>query len=524
MLTKIVKYAAFAFLLLTPTKADDYNNYIMTSDEQQTMLDETNAKRALHENTPPVSWSNDLAIAAAKFAINYTCNGVLTHSDYPDYGENLAIGYSPEGAVDAWYNEISKWDWNNPQFSSSTGHFTQLIWNTTDEIGCAIKYCDAYWGSYIVCEYNPFGNEVWDMGDHVNKLKPVTSSVERTSSSTSTVSTKSSSLRAASNTANNEIVHSSTMATSKSYRSSIAGVGFSRTVETTSTTISKKFGVSSTAISSTTYVTVPTSDLTATFNSKSIKPVQSGGYANVTSSDGNNGSKTGATQRSSSISDHSLATKNVDTTSIISNNARATGSLSTDNSAAIYTIFTTNVPTSIVKETVTYVTYTEVTITSCIIKCQPSTVKNVFQTTTSVAGITGKYNNIGAAVARVQSTFASEGVTSTKVVKVFADVTETICSTCTEISSFSSNKTTEPEKTTAFVTTVTTSNTIQKTEVAMVSSTLMETASKDSKSASTSFSFVTTGSPLITAYEGAACQLKINTLTGFFLAILISLL
>ena len=41
-------------------------------------------------------------------------------------------------ATEKWYNEIAKFDFADKKFDSSTGHFTQVIWKESIEIGAAV--------------------------------------------------------------------------------------------------------------------------------------------------------------------------------------------------------------------------------------------------------------------------------------------------------------------------------------------------------------------------------------------------
>ncbi|ODV75202.1 PR-1-like protein [Cyberlindnera jadinii NRRL Y-1542] len=130
-----------------------------------------NDKRQLHVNTSDLLWDESLAQEAQFFADGYNCNGTLIHSDAKSqYGENLALGYDTISAIDAWYNEIDLYDYDNPVFSSDTGHFTQLVWKSSTLLGCGYKYCDSYFGQYTVCRYAISGNWADQFVDNVLPL------------------------------------------------------------------------------------------------------------------------------------------------------------------------------------------------------------------------------------------------------------------------------------------------------------------------------------------------------------------
>jgi hypothetical protein len=43
-----------------------------------------------------------------------------------------------------WYNEVSKYDWGSPGYSGITGHFTQVVWKASTELGFGkASYVDA---------------------------------------------------------------------------------------------------------------------------------------------------------------------------------------------------------------------------------------------------------------------------------------------------------------------------------------------------------------------------------------------
>ena len=48
-----------------------------------------------------------------------------------------------------WYNEVTNpgYNFSKPGFNSKTGHFAQIVWRGTTELGCGIS------GNYVVCHY-----------------------------------------------------------------------------------------------------------------------------------------------------------------------------------------------------------------------------------------------------------------------------------------------------------------------------------------------------------------------------------
>ena len=98
---------------------------------------------------------------------------VLQHSGNNKYGENLYYCWSSYGvcitgekASQSWYNEVDKYKFDNPGFSSTTGHFTQLVWKGSKEIGCGAA-CNNQNNCYITCNYFPPGNYLGQFGRNV---------------------------------------------------------------------------------------------------------------------------------------------------------------------------------------------------------------------------------------------------------------------------------------------------------------------------------------------------------------------
>jgi hypothetical protein len=47
--------------------------------------------------------------------------------------------------------QVNGYDYSNPVY----GHFTQIVWVATTELGCGVAQCSG--GAFYVCQYNPPG-------------------------------------------------------------------------------------------------------------------------------------------------------------------------------------------------------------------------------------------------------------------------------------------------------------------------------------------------------------------------------
>jgi uncharacterized protein YkwD len=143
----------------------------MTLAQQQETLSVHNQLRKKHA-APPLQWSNQLA----HYAANYASRCEFKHS-HGQYGENLAAGYpTATAAIKKWYSEIKDYSYQHARFSSNTGHFTQVVWKASTQLGCAIVTCNGKNGTpgnYLVCEYNPPGNVINEHYFENNVLKAV---------------------------------------------------------------------------------------------------------------------------------------------------------------------------------------------------------------------------------------------------------------------------------------------------------------------------------------------------------------
>ena len=129
---------------------------------ERDMLTAHNAIRA-QVGTAPLIWSSRLAARAQEWADNLHARRQFIHSHSP-YGENLfeivgkGASVSPKEVVDAWAAESRDYDHRSNRCRGVCGHYTQIVWSDTKEVGCAVARGEdrEVW----VCEYDPPGNWV----------------------------------------------------------------------------------------------------------------------------------------------------------------------------------------------------------------------------------------------------------------------------------------------------------------------------------------------------------------------------
>jgi len=119
----------------------------------------------------PLHWNAGLAAGAAEWGAEMAATDEFEHSptdpnDENPEGENLFAGtkghFSPEAMVEPWIAEKSVYkagifpDNSRTGDYEDVGHYTQLMWRNTGQVGCAVvpgKQLD-----YLVCRYSQAGN------------------------------------------------------------------------------------------------------------------------------------------------------------------------------------------------------------------------------------------------------------------------------------------------------------------------------------------------------------------------------
>lgn len=149
----------------------------LSSNQQQEIVDYINAYRAKHQ-APPLLWDSTIALFSQHWSDYLLSNKLFQHSGTQLYGENLAYfqGYGNDpmtllkNAVDAWYNEISAYNFSQPGFSETTGHFTCLVWLASTYMAMGISYNTATSTAIITMNTSPPGNVIGKFQQNVLPL------------------------------------------------------------------------------------------------------------------------------------------------------------------------------------------------------------------------------------------------------------------------------------------------------------------------------------------------------------------
>lgn len=136
---------------------------------------EHNTYRSNHRS-PNLKLNNSLNNTAQDYAEKLLRTGRFVHSSDNERngaGENLFYTLSQfpldpstlaAKAVEAWYEEVQDYDYSDPRFSVDTGHFSQVVWKGTTEVGCGVAQGPKMIAgrnatiNYVVCHYAPMGN------------------------------------------------------------------------------------------------------------------------------------------------------------------------------------------------------------------------------------------------------------------------------------------------------------------------------------------------------------------------------
>lgn len=135
------------------------------------LLKTHNTIRSQH-SAAPLKWNSKLAAEAQRWAEDLASRNCIQPSGSNDYGENMAYmsggQLTGKKVTDMWYEEHDKYSYGNPGFSKTTGHFTQIVWQSSKEMGAG-KAVSSTGAQFVVARYQPPGNV---RGQYPENVKP----------------------------------------------------------------------------------------------------------------------------------------------------------------------------------------------------------------------------------------------------------------------------------------------------------------------------------------------------------------
>ena len=139
-------------------KSDIGTRTVTKDDFIREMLDAHNDVRC-RVGIPPLQWSGDLAAYSQKWANSLIADDRTAHNSNSPYGENIiatGLGSTPASVVAEWASESRNYTYITNSCKGDCGHYTQLIWRSTQKVGCATAHNNQR--EVWVCSYDPAGN------------------------------------------------------------------------------------------------------------------------------------------------------------------------------------------------------------------------------------------------------------------------------------------------------------------------------------------------------------------------------
>jgi pathogenesis-related protein 1 len=150
----MTRVAVWVLLVTATVRAQD-------SDLGREMLAAHNALRA-KVGAPALAWSENLARVAQEWANTLIAERRFDHRPNSKYGENMfrldGGRTAPQKVVERWASEQANFNYKSNKCKGECGHYTQIVWRTTKELGCAVARGGQR--EVWVCEYAPPGNYV----------------------------------------------------------------------------------------------------------------------------------------------------------------------------------------------------------------------------------------------------------------------------------------------------------------------------------------------------------------------------
>src|SRR5919112_3072380 len=163
----ILTVQSSSMLQISYAQSESQSQSRLDAHSQNTILDIHNRMREA-VGVPLLTWSDSVAAGAQYWADYMLSTGVYKHSppeQLNGQGENMVAGmganYPLLDMIQGWVNEEQNYHGQPIEGTlgapdATYGHYTQMVWNGTTEIGCGYATNDQ--STYFVCRYFPAGN------------------------------------------------------------------------------------------------------------------------------------------------------------------------------------------------------------------------------------------------------------------------------------------------------------------------------------------------------------------------------
>jgi uncharacterized protein YkwD len=140
----------------------------LSQDQLNEITEYINIYRRTHHSND-LTYNNDISNFSQLWSDYLIKNNQFKHSYNKQYGENLSMfrGYRNDiinlikKSIDLWYEEVKYYNFKNAEnsyYNTKSGHFTALVWNSTNEFGIGYTYNKFNKTAIIVMNFNPMGN------------------------------------------------------------------------------------------------------------------------------------------------------------------------------------------------------------------------------------------------------------------------------------------------------------------------------------------------------------------------------
>ncbi|NXF49573.1 CRVP protein, partial [Oceanites oceanicus] len=152
--------------------------------QQELIVDKHNTLRRGVKPTASNMLKMEWCPLAAKNAQKWANQCTLNHSPADmrrttvQCGENLFMSSAPfswSDVIQAWYNEEKDFKYGTGAKTQGAviGHYTQVVWYNSYQIGCGVAFCpNSKYEYFYVCQYCPMGNLRSSIGTPYKKGEP----------------------------------------------------------------------------------------------------------------------------------------------------------------------------------------------------------------------------------------------------------------------------------------------------------------------------------------------------------------